>query len=68
MIPVADPAHREGLTVRSLEALHRAVANGFSNAELIRTDTDLDALRGNPAFKAMLLDLLFPDAPFTRAD
>jgi eukaryotic-like serine/threonine-protein kinase len=68
MVPVAEPARREGLTARSLEALRRAFANGYSNAEGVRTDPDLDALRGNPAFKVMLLDLLFPDAPFTRAD
>jgi hypothetical protein len=40
-----------------VEALRKAVAAGFRNLELLRKDTDLDALRGREDFKALEADL-----------
>ena len=37
--------------------LRKAVAAGFTDAALVKKDTDLDALRENPEFKALLAEL-----------
>jgi hypothetical protein len=43
--------------------LRKAVAAGFKNAEHMKKDTDLDALRENPEFKALLAELTKGKAP-----
>jgi hypothetical protein len=37
--------------------LRKAVAAGFNDSELMKKDTDLDALRENPEFKALLAEM-----------
>jgi Flp pilus assembly protein TadD len=39
---------------RSLEALDLALKNGFNNADALRFDRDLDNVRGEPEFRAIL--------------
>jgi len=39
---------------RSLEALDHALENGFNNADALRFDRDLDNVRGEPEFRAIL--------------
>lgn len=38
----------------SLEALERALGNGFNNADALRFDRDLDNVRGEPEFRTIL--------------
>ncbi|MCI5160173.1 MAG: tetratricopeptide repeat protein, partial [Candidatus Electrothrix sp. AUS1_2] len=38
----------------SLEALDHALENGFNNADALRFDRDLDNVRGEPEFRAIL--------------
>ncbi len=45
---------RAGDRGRALEALERAVADGFSNPELLRKDPDLEPLRSEPRYRALL--------------
>lgn len=45
---------RLGNEAAALDALERAVALGFSDANTMRTDTDLESLRDEPRFKAAL--------------
>jgi len=47
-----------------MEVLRRCVADGYRNLALLRSDTDLDALRLRPEFQAVLMDLAFLDRPF----
>src|SRR5262249_17534106 len=49
---------------RAMTALRRAIALGFRDADLMRSDRDLDALRSRPDFQKMLMDLAFPADPF----
>ena len=58
----AGEARAEG--DRAMEVLRRSVADGYRNLALMRSDTDLDALRPRPEFQALLMDLAFPDRPF----
>jgi eukaryotic-like serine/threonine-protein kinase len=51
---------------RALLVLNRAVADGFRDMRLLRTDTDLDPLRARPDFKQLLMNLEFPANPFAR--
>ena len=41
----------------AMEALRKAIAAGFRNVEWLRTDADLNALRGREDFKALEADL-----------
>ncbi len=49
---------------RAMEWLRRAVAAGYRNLTILRTDTDLDPLRSRPDFQLLMMDLEFPDDPF----
>jgi serine/threonine-protein kinase len=56
---------------RAMDWLRQAVAAGYRRLMILRTDTDLDALRSRPDFRlliAEMMDLEFPDDPFARAD
>jgi tetratricopeptide (TPR) repeat protein len=56
---------------RAIDCLRQAVAAGYRRLILLRTDTDLDALRSRPDFQllfAELMDLEFPDDPIARSD
>ena len=65
---VAEPVRRGTPSARAIDTLRRAVSDSFANVSLLKTDSDLDALRKYPAFKSFLSDLVFPDAPFARAE
>jgi len=43
-----------GMTDRALECLERAIENGFGHREWLENDTDLDSLRPDPRFRALL--------------
>jgi hypothetical protein len=48
---------RKRYTEAALKLLAEAVKQGFCNLTLLRTDPDLDGLRGEPAFAALLKTL-----------
>jgi serine/threonine-protein kinase len=45
--------------------LRRAASAGFRMLSLIAFDRDLDPLRSRPDFRVLMMDLAFPDEPFT---
>jgi serine/threonine protein kinase/tetratricopeptide (TPR) repeat protein len=47
-----------GETEKALQCLEKAVACGFGHKEWLEHDSDLDALRGNPRFQALVNKLL----------
>jgi tetratricopeptide (TPR) repeat protein len=47
-------AERKKLMDRSFEALDLAIASGFNDRYQLETDPDIDALRGDPRFEAIL--------------
>src|SRR5262249_592392 len=49
---------------RGVDALRQAVAAGFRNGKWIRHDDDLAPLRSRDDFRALLMDLDFPDDLF----
>jgi tetratricopeptide (TPR) repeat protein len=42
---------------RAMDWLRQAVGAGYKNVELLKRDTDMDALRGRPDFRALLAEL-----------
>ena len=52
------------LAEEAMSNLHRAVAAGFLDADLMRTDPDLDPIRSRPDFQALFRDVAFPTDPF----
>jgi hypothetical protein len=51
-----------------MSELRRAVAAGFRNADTLRTAEALDSLRSRPDFRLLMMDLRFPEKPFTASD
>jgi eukaryotic-like serine/threonine-protein kinase len=49
---------------RAMEALRRAIAQGYTFSAIISRDADLDSLRPRPDFHLLMLDLTFPADPF----
>jgi serine/threonine-protein kinase len=62
-LPAADAAAEAD---RAMAALRRAVAAGYRDLAYLRTDTDLDPLRGRDDFRLLMLDLAMPADPFAR--
>ena len=56
---------REAEALAAVSTLRRAVEYGFRASASIRTDPDLDPLRSRPDFRLLMMDLTFPDRPFT---
>jgi hypothetical protein len=52
----------------AMRLLKPAVAMGYRNSYLFRTESALDSLRGRPDFRLLLLDLSMPAEPFARAN
>jgi eukaryotic-like serine/threonine-protein kinase len=50
---------------RAIEYLRLAIAAGYRNLFRLQIDPDLHSLRAQPEFQALLMDLAFPDWPFT---
>jgi tetratricopeptide (TPR) repeat protein len=63
--PGADPDSARH-TDLAVAALRRAVALGYRDAAVIRSDPDLEPLRGRPEYRLLLLDAAFPADPFAR--
>jgi tetratricopeptide (TPR) repeat protein len=53
---------------RAIQWLRRAIAAGYRKVNLIQTDPDLEPLRSRPDFRLLMMDLEFPDDPFSRED
>jgi hypothetical protein len=51
-----------------MAALRDAVAHGLGLLDNLRTDPDLDALRDRPDFRALVMDLAFPDQPLAPSE
>jgi eukaryotic-like serine/threonine-protein kinase len=64
MIPVAPPDRRDDLGRRATDALRRAWGDGYADLASVKSDHDLDALRGRRDFRDFLLDFTFPANPF----
>jgi tetratricopeptide (TPR) repeat protein len=67
MARVAPPERREALVGQALATLRRAVAQGYRSYAELANDADLSALRGRPELDLLLLELAFPDDPFSGA-
>jgi eukaryotic-like serine/threonine-protein kinase len=52
---------------RAMDALRRAVANGYRDLPRFERDPDLDTLRQRPDFRLLMLELAFPADPFARS-
>jgi hypothetical protein len=50
-------AERQAAADKAMDALRRAVAGGYRNVALFRTDTDLDALRQREDFQKLMQEL-----------
>jgi hypothetical protein len=50
--------------VRAMDLLRRAVAEGYRDADVMRTDRALDSLRSRLDFQLLMMDLAFPADPF----
>jgi serine/threonine-protein kinase len=61
------PTERQAEADRAMQWLNRAVAAGYRNLALMRTDPDLKPLRSRPDFRLLLMDLEFPSEPFGSA-
>jgi len=57
-----DPA----ATAKAVSAFAKAIAAGYRNAKEARNDADLEPVRADPLFRALLMDLDFPANPFVR--
>jgi hypothetical protein len=49
-------------------APRRAVAAGWPDVALVRTDTDLDPSRSRSDFQLLMMDMAMPADPFARPD
>jgi hypothetical protein len=53
---------------RAMEALRRAIAQGYRFPGVIFRDADLDPLRPRPDFRLLMMDLVMPGDPFARGE
>ena len=53
---------------KAMESLRRAVTAGWTRADHMRIDTDLDPIRSRPDFQLLIMDLVWPVDPFARPD
>ena len=60
------PADARAQADKAIELLKRVVADGYRNAKM-KTEPDLDPLRGRLDFQLLMLDLDFPADPFATA-
>ena len=51
---LVDPANKEVKSVQAVEALRKAIAKGYSNVQQLKTDEDLEGLRGREDFKKVM--------------
>jgi hypothetical protein len=69
--PRLNETQRSRLTAtyaeRALNALHRAVENGYRDARQLETDLVFDPLRGQVGFQKLVNDLKAKNAPGRRA-
>jgi hypothetical protein len=61
-----SPAEGRAEADRAMHWLRVALAAGYRNLANMRTDTDLDPLRGREDFRLLMLDLAMPADPFAR--
>jgi serine/threonine protein kinase len=60
---------REGsgdLREKAVGTLRRAIAAGYKNVGLVRSDPDLDSIRSHPVYQSLILDMVFPANPFAN--
>jgi hypothetical protein len=58
--PFENVAPSKDFATRAVDALRRAIAAGWSDAERMKTDHDLDAPRSRPDFQALIHGLETP--------
>jgi serine/threonine-protein kinase len=64
----AAAARRRERADRAMEALRRAIAQGYTFPAIISRDADLDPLRPRLDFRLLMMDLAMPGDPFARGD
>jgi len=57
MATLVDPPNKEAAAARAVETLRKAMAKGYSNLQQLKTDEDLERLRGREDFKKMLAEM-----------
>ena len=60
-------AEGEAESVKAMGLLSKAVGAGYRNANALRTESALEALRDRPDFRLLMLDLAMPTDPFAPA-
>jgi eukaryotic-like serine/threonine-protein kinase len=61
-----DHAESQRIADLAVATLRRAVLAGWKNLRHANQDTDLDPLRSRADFRAVMMDMAFPDRPFAR--
>jgi hypothetical protein len=61
-------AEGQSAAERAMQWLQRAVAAGYRNVAIMRSDHDLDPLRSRRDFQLLMMDLEFPTDPFARGE
>ena len=51
---------------KAMTGLRQAVAMGYRDLEVFRTESALDVLHNRPDFQALMMDLAMPSEPFAR--
>jgi eukaryotic-like serine/threonine-protein kinase len=59
-------ADGENHAAMAMQWLHRMVARGGRNSNLLRIESALDSLRSRDDFRLLMMDMAFPDDPFAR--
>jgi serine/threonine-protein kinase len=57
----------EAAAVKAMDHLRQVVANGYRNANELRIESALDALRSRDDFRLLMMDVAFPTEPFAVA-
>jgi serine/threonine-protein kinase len=70
---VADPAEGPAAAERqrrdadrAVATIRRAIAKGFADASMLKTDPDLNSIRSRPDFQMLIMDLAMPEDPFAK--
>jgi tetratricopeptide (TPR) repeat protein len=63
-LTATERAERQALADRTVEALHRSIADGYKHLGYLQTSPVFDVLRPRADFQLLMMDLAFPPWPF----